>query len=299
MASYIGCTVLSTYFSCNLSKMVLSSFGELVPPRVIGVRQPRFVWPSKIFLTFQNNPHEFKRSSLRQKPAKTTLYECVRARAQHREETEMLLKSWFVEQSRLQIASLRGGHLHRFYYFVGISQSPESESFTEIMRLRLLNQMGSQRSAAFPQGYELFQGLLGQAKLCLSTMMIPVPRLKIVESGWPKRGLAPRIVTERRPASVLRSGKDQSHEFRWLKKFSAAPRLRQRIREHAVQSLEKFETVLGILSYDGAPDCPDQADRFEALLAAADLAYLENLARLLELPEPVSLPSGPALARAA
>ncbi len=103
--------------------------------------------------------------------------------------------------ANLRIA--HGGRQHNYKYFVGISESAESDVLTNIMELKLKNQMGSQRSVKFPEGFEPFEASYGTVRLCLYTMTLPAPRLKLYPVGWPNPIPTPRIVLERKPACVL------------------------------------------------------------------------------------------------
>jgi hypothetical protein len=102
----------------------------------------------------------------------------------------MFRKDYFPTQTKLQISELRGGKKHNFRYFVGISETVESDVFTDILDVKLLNQMASQRYE-FPDGYEPFLASYGTARFCLRTMSIPVPRLKLCPKNWLDRTLAP------------------------------------------------------------------------------------------------------------
>jgi hypothetical protein len=109
----------------------------------------------------------------------------------------MFRKSWFTTLTKYQISTLRGGEKHNFYYFLGVSESAESDVLTNIICAKLRNQMASQRSPKFPEGFEPFEAIYGTSKLCLRTMTILVPRLKLVP-GWSNLTLTPRIVWEPR-----------------------------------------------------------------------------------------------------
>ena len=198
----------------------------------------------------------------------------------------MCKKSWFPALTRLQISKLRGGEKHNFCYFVGISETAESDVLINIMNVRLLNQMGSQRSPKFPEGYEPFKATCGTARLCLRTMTIPVPRLKLCAVGWPNPTLTPRIATERKPAGVLNPA-GCKEAFHALGAEAKAFEIKHRIRRHAAESREKLDIVLSLIEYSAAfPLCGDPADRFEAYLYLRSPEFLRDLLALLDVPEP-------------
>src|SRR5215510_8066842 len=91
-------------------------------------------------------------------------------------ENQMVMRSFFRSLTKCEISMKRGGRQHDFRYFVGIQAEPGSDVLTSVMRPRLLNQMSSQKSRRFPEGYEPLEGCHGMAKFCLKTMTIPVPR---------------------------------------------------------------------------------------------------------------------------
>lgn len=53
------------------------------------------------------------------------------------------------EHTKSEICKLRGGRKHDFRYFVGISETAESDIFTDILDLRLLNQIGFAKIGSF------------------------------------------------------------------------------------------------------------------------------------------------------
>src|SRR5258708_14646640 len=91
----------------------------------------------------------------------------------------MFRKTWHPILTKAQISRLRGGEKHNFRYFVGVLETPESDVFLDILDVKLRNQRATQRSPGFPDGYEPVQTSDGTAKLCLKTMTLPVPRMKL------------------------------------------------------------------------------------------------------------------------
>ena len=211
----------------------------------------------------------------------------------------MFRKSWSPTLTKLSISRLRGGPKHNFCYFVGISESTECDVLTDIMYVKLRNQMGSQRSGEFPEGYEPFQASYPKAKLCLKRMTIPVPRLRLRLEGWPNAILTPRITTERRPACVLNpSGCTEA--FHALRAESEIFEIKHRIRRHAAVSRDKLDRMLSLMEYSSDPPlCPDPADRLEALLCHRCPEFLRDLLALLDMPDAPSKPTEPDLPRAA
>lgn len=211
----------------------------------------------------------------------------------------MFRKSWFPTLTKLQISGLRGGEKHNFYYFVGISETAESGVLTDIMYAKLRNQMASQRSFKHPDGYEPFQASYGTAKLFLSTMTIPVARLKLCPLGWPNPTLTPRIVLERRAACVLDpSGRTEA--FHALRAEAEVFEIKHRIRRHAAESQAKLDLVLSLMAYRGGiPLCADPADRFEAYLCLRSPEFLRELLALFDMPDSPPKPVEPELPQAA
>ena len=194
---------------------------------------------------------------------------------------------------------LRGGRKHNFLYFVGISVTSECDVLTDVLRLRLLNQMSTQKSGMFPEGYEPFRGCYGTAKFCLNTMTIPAPHLKLLPVGWPNPAAVPRIVMERKPACVLDPGQS-TEALKILEAEAEAFEVRHRIRHHVAQSRDRLDLVLSLMSYSDAPPiCPDPADRFEAYLGLRSLTFLRGLLVLLDMPDSPPRPSEPGLPQAA
>jgi len=216
----------------------------------------------------------------------------------------MFLKSWSPALTKLQISKLRGGEKHNFCYFVGISETAESDVLINTMHAKLLNQMGSQRSPKFPEGYEPFEATCGTARLwtarlCLRTMTISVPRLKLCAVGWPNATLTPRIATERKPACILNPA-GCTEAFHALGAEARVFEIKHRIRRHAAECRAKLDLVLSLIEYSAAfPLCDDPADRFEAYLCLRSLEFLRDLLALLDMPDSLTKLAGPNLSRAA
>jgi hypothetical protein len=155
----------------------------------------------------------------------------------------MFRKSWLSPLTKLQISGLRGGEKHNYCYWVGISESAESDVLLNVMHVRLLNQMASQRSPKFPEGYEPFEVPYGAAKLlgarlCLRTMTVSAPKLKLC-ADWPSRTQTPRITWERKPACVLNPPRCTA-AFHALEAEARIFEIKHRIRRRAVECREKF-----------------------------------------------------------
>jgi hypothetical protein len=206
--------------------------------------------------------------------------------------------------TKLQISGLRGGEKHDFCYFVGISESAESDVLLNIMHVRLLNQMASQRSPKFPEGYEPFEATCGaerllEARLCLRTMTISVPMLELYPVGWPNRTPTPRIACRRKPACVLNPQRC-TEAFHALGAEARAFEIRHRIRRHAAECRAKLDLTLSLMEYSAAsPLCVDPADRFEAYLDLRSPEFLRDLLALLDMPDSLPRPAGANLSRAA
>lgn len=211
----------------------------------------------------------------------------------------MFRKSWFATLTRLQISGLRGGEKHNFYYFVGISEAAESDVLINTMHVKLRNQMASQRSPRFPEGYEPFAAIYGPASLCLRTMTIPVPRLKLRAVGWGSPTLTPQIVKERKTVCVLNPD-SRTEAFHALEAETRAFEIKHRIRRHAADCRAKLDLVLSLMEYSAAvPLCDDPADRFEAYLCLRSPEFLRDLLALLDVPDSLPKPPGPHWSRAA
>jgi hypothetical protein len=211
----------------------------------------------------------------------------------------MFRKSWSPALTKLSISGLRGGLKHNFCYFVGISESVESDVLTNIMYVKLRNQKASQRTGEFPEGYEPFQASYAIARFCLKTMTIPVPRLKLRPEGWPNTVPTPRIITERQPACVLNPS-GYTEAFHALGAEAEIFEIKHRIRRHAAESHAKLDLVLSLMAYRGdLPLCPDPTDRFEAYLCLRCLEFLRDLLALLDMPDASSKPTERGLPRAA
>jgi hypothetical protein len=216
----------------------------------------------------------------------------------------MFRKSWLPALTRLQISKLRGVEKHNFCYFVGISETAESDVLINTMHVKLLNQMGSQRSPKFPEGYEPFEVTCGTAglwtaRLCLRTMTISGPRLKLFAVGWPNRTLTPRIAKERKPACVMNPA-GCTGAFHALGAEARTFEIKHRIRRHAAECRAKLDLVLSLMEYSPAPPlCDDPADRFEAYLYLRPPEFLRDLLVLLDMPDSLSKPAEPNLSRAA
>lgn len=187
---------------------------------------------------------------------------------------------------------------HDFLYFVGICDSAESNVFIDVPRFKLLNQMASKKGGRFPAGYEPLQGCGLTTKLCLRSMTIQRPRLRLTP-GWPNTAPVPWIQLERRPACVLNPN-PSTEAFAILQAEAGIFEVRQRIRRHAADSRMKFDLVLDLMAFSkGAPICSDLADRFEAYLYLRSLPFLQDLLALLDMPDSQTKPSEPELPRAA
>jgi len=172
------------------------------------------------------------------------------------------------------------------------------------MHAKLLNQRASQRSPKFPEGYEPFEVACGtaglwKAKLCLKTMTISVPRLKLFPVGWPNRTLTPRIAAERKPACVM-NPPGCTEAFYALAAEARIFEIKHRIRRHAAECRAKLDLVLSLTEYSAAlPLCDDPADRFEAYLCLRHAEFLRDLLALLDMPDSLAKPASPNLSRAA
>jgi hypothetical protein len=205
----------------------------------------------------------------------------------------MFRKNWFPTLTKWQISGLRGGEKHNFYYFVGISETAESDVLTDILYVKLRNQMASQRSLKLPDGYEPFLASYGTARFCLRTMTIPVSRLKLCPKSWLDRTLVPRIVTERKPACVLNPSRS-TEAFQVLRAEAETFEVKCRIRRHAAESHAKLDLILSLMAYGGnIPFCSDAADRFEAYVCLRSPEFLRDLLALLDMPD--AKPSEPEL----
>ena len=204
--------------------------------------------------------------------------------------------------TKLQVSGLRGGEKHNFCYFVGISETAESDVLTNTMYVKLLNQMGSQISPKFPEGYEPFEVSCGAARLwaarlCLRTMTVSVPRLELYPVGWPNRTPTPRIASRRKAACVLNPPRC-IEAFHALGAEARAFEIRHRIRRHAAECRAKLDLTLSQMEYSAAsPLCDNPADRFEAYLDLRSTEFLRDLLALLDMPEPLRKPAGPDLSR--
>jgi hypothetical protein len=211
----------------------------------------------------------------------------------------MFLKTWCPALTKHQISRLRGGENHNFYYFVGISETADSDVFTSIMYTKLRNQMATQRSSRFPEGYEPFQASFGRAKFCLRTMTIPAPRLKLFPTGWPNTTLNPRLVTQTVPACVLSPGSPTETGHALLAEAEVFE-IKHRIRRRAAESCANLDLVLSLMAFEGGvPLLPDPADRFEAYLSLRGPDFLRELLALLDMPEPAGKLTESELRRAA
>ena len=157
----------------------------------------------------------------------------------------MFRKNWFPTLKKLQISQLRGGEKRNFYDFVGISETADSDVVTNTMYAKLRNQMGSQKSSKFPEGFEPFETAYRTARLCLETMTISVHRLKLCAVGWPNPTLTPRIVTERKPACIL-TPTGCTEAFQALLAEDRASEIKHRIRRQAAESRAKLDLVLSL-----------------------------------------------------
>jgi hypothetical protein len=210
----------------------------------------------------------------------------------------MFRKTWFPTLTKYQISILRGGEKHNFYYFVGISETAESDALTNVMHVKLRNQMATQISSKLPEGYEPFQTSFGTARFCLTTMTIPVPRLKLCSTGWPNPTLAPRIVPQRMSACVLNPG-GFTETFHALETEAEVFKTKHRIRRHAAESRAKLDIVLSLMAYVGRiPLLSDPADRFEAYLCLREPDFFRELLALLDMPDSPTKSTGPELPRA-
>jgi hypothetical protein len=213
--------------------------------------------------------------------------------------TKMLRKKWFPTLTKQEILRMRGGPKHNFRYSLGISESLENEFLTDVMELKLVNQKGSQRSPAFPEGYEPFEGSYYRQNLCLETMTILMPRLVLSPTGWPAPIPTPRIVWERKAACVL-ARDPRAEAFHYLGEAGKAFEVKQRIRRYAVKSNAALDMVLSLLAHRGStPLSSDRADRFEACLCLQKPELLQDLRALLEMPDPVERQAPPGFPKAA
>jgi hypothetical protein len=217
------------------------------------------------------------------------------------EKNKMLAKKWFSPLTKLEILLLRGGQkrLHRqkhpFMYFVGIS---ESAVLTNIMEVKLEKQMGSQRGKKYPEGYEPFEASYGTEMLCLKTMTIPAPRLKLCP-GRSNPIPTPRIDFERKAACVFNPDW-RTEAFHILKAEAEVFEIKHRIRRHAAKSHATLDLALSLMAYGGSiPLSSSPDDRFEAYLCLRSPEFLRDLLALLDMPDSLHGPIAPELPKAA
>ena len=121
-------------------------------------------------------------------------------------------------------------------------------------------------------------------------MTIPVPRLKLCRASWQNPALVPRIVTDRKPASVFNPSRF-IEAYHTLREEAGLFEIRHRIRRHAAEGLAKLELILSLMAYGGRPSlCPDPAELFEAYLLLRGSEFLRDLLALLDMPEIVPKP---------
>jgi hypothetical protein len=161
-------------------------------------------------------------------------------------------------------------------YFVGISESAESDVLTNIMEVKLEKQMGSQRWKKYPEGYEPFEASCGTEILCLKTMTIPAPRLKLCP-GRSNPIPTPRIDFERKAACVFNPD-SRTEAFHILKAEAEAFEIKHRIRRRAAKSHATLDLALSKMAYGGSiPLLPNPDDRFEAYLCLRSPDFLRDL----------------------
>jgi hypothetical protein len=260
------------------------------------------VFQEIFFLEFFKNPHNF--SSPRTSALATPLYGCdqrIGVKAQNffvRRKNTMVSKSSVLVVPKPKIYGLSGGRIRTFYYFLGISESPESDVFTDIMYVKLLNQRGTQKTV-FSEGYEPFRtSYRREAELCLKAMTIPVPRLKLVLAGWPNSTLTPRIGLDCKAACILDPSGcskfcvlgDPAMEafqlFHVLRVESEVFEIKHRIRVHAAKTYSNLSLVLQQLAYPGGvPLSSNPAEQLEKYLAIHSPDSLRGLLARLDMPD--------------
>ncbi len=211
----------------------------------------------------------------------------------------MLLKRYLQTLTKHEISRLRGGFSHSYRYFVGISASAQSDVLTDFLDVRLKNQMGSQTSIEYPEGYEPFETIYGLAKLDLNSMTIRVPYLKLLSMGFPNPTSTPQIVREKKAACVLI--RDPGTEaFQILEEEADLFNIRHRLRRHAAKSCAKLDTVLSLMAHPGrTPLLTDPAERFELYLYHLSPGVLRDLLALLDMPDAPQGPMAPEFPKAA
>lgn len=204
----------------------------------------------------------------------------------------MLLKSYSKPLTKYEISKLRGGPKHNFRNFVVILHSAGSDVITEVRYAKLENQMASQRSTDFPEGYEPFMTRYGTTWFDLARMTIETPRLVL----HPTRGPS---ITLHREAALIMNPKPGTEDFEILHAAALQSDVKDRIRRHAAVRLEKLELVVSLMKFaPGSPIWPELDRRFEAYLLLRDPGSLRDLLGLLDLPdsEPLQTPQQLAVA---
>jgi len=216
----------------------------------------------------------------------------------------MLLLSDFRVLSPSDVYYLRGGKKHYYYYFLAFLDPNHAGVIAAVQRMRLLNQMGSQRPPSYPKGYLLFLTPYGEwpngwRRYCLDRQDFPSFRL-----GLPRFATTPRWEEKRRPAVILATPPRGSLKYHALMREHRRSVWQQKIRYNSTGS--RFGLVFELL--ETAKEAPGQLSRerqcnrtlaeqvveFEGLLSIALDDVLRDLAALVGMPENTQPP--PALA---
>jgi hypothetical protein len=201
----------------------------------------------------------------------------------------MILKTYLTALTKSEISQLRGGVIHNHHYFIAISQRSDSDVFTDVVYAKLRNQMATQKSSGWPEGFEPFETNFGPVRFDIASGKIPVPCLV---SDTPRGGVARlKIELVRRPACII-NPRTSTDAFELLAREAKDFKIRHRIRQHAKHSPAQLQLLLSLMEF--APYAQIRAridERFEAYLSLHQPEYLRNLLGLLDMPDPAVSPS--------
>jgi hypothetical protein len=205
----------------------------------------------------------------------------------------MLQKKFFHILSESKIRMLPGGPQRDRWYFIGILEKPGGDFIVRVIHAKLRNQMQSQKSPAFPAGYEPFLVHYSrESRFCLARYTIEVPRLTSILSNS-----CVFVTAEYLPACILNPRRN-TDQFELLMRKAERFELEAEIRVLAARTPDTLEVAADLLApvlagTNGSRVSANTAERLEIYLECAETQQLRDLVQLLRLPEPEGKPGLP------
>jgi hypothetical protein len=205
--------------------------------------------------------------------------------------------------SDAQARRLRGGRVREFYYYLAIFNHANNTDPENVVRIRLLNQYGSQKSLVHRSGYLKLKNSCGILEYDLQSATIPFPILRMKINAITNRS-EPALMWTRKSAKIIRPSREKSNDADWHRELysllnheSEKFDVQCAIRKFAAMNTTNLFITLDLLgNREPSPFASrlylEPAELFEFLLQSAEMKDLQDLKSLIDMPSASYSPSG-------